>query len=48
MALWCLFDSFIKEASCIDIALKYLLLRATSEEFSKEKTLFDCWNRSWI
>ena len=43
-----MFDSSIREASYINIALEYLLLEANSKKFNKKKVLFDCWNRSWI
>ena len=41
MALWCLLDYFIKKAGYINIALRYLLLKVTSERFSKKKVLLD-------
>ena len=48
MAFWYLFDFSIKEAGCINIALGHSLLEATCDGFSKEKTLFNCLDRSWI
>ena len=47
-APWYQFDSSIREAGCIDVALGHLLLKTTSEGLSKEEVLFDCWDRSWI
>ena len=38
---WCLFDSSIKKANCIDVTLGYSLLEITSEKFSKKETLLD-------
>ena len=41
-----LFNSSIREASYIDIAIGYLLFEVTSNGFSKEETLFDYWDGS--
>ena len=48
IAPWYLFNSFTREAGCINIALGHSSLEATSEEFNKGKVLFDWWNGSWI
>ena len=48
MAPWCLFDSFIREANCINVALKHSASEATCEELNKEEALLDCWDGSWI
>ena len=48
MAFWCLFNSSTKKADCIDVVLGHSSLEATSERFSKEKVLFDYWDKSWI
>ena len=43
-----MFDSSIKEASYINIALAYLLLETTSERLSEEEFLLNCWDRFCI
>ena len=48
MAPWCLFDSSMREASCINVALGHSLSKATSERLSKKEALLDCWDGSWI
>ena len=48
MAPWCLFDFSTREAGCINVALRHLLLEATYEGLSKKEALLDCWDRSWI
>ena len=48
MAPWCLFDSFMRKFDYIDIVLGHSSLEAINERLSKEKALFDCWNKSWI
>ena len=45
---WCLFNSFTREADCIDVALGHSPSEVTYEKLSKEEILFDCWDRSWI
>ena len=46
-ALWCLFNSSTREADCKDIVLGHSPSEATSEEFSKEEALLNCWDGSW-
>ena len=47
-APWCLFNSSMKTSGCIDVALGYSPLAATSERLNEEEALLNCWNRSWI
>ena len=44
-ASWCLFNSSIREAGCIDIILGHSLLEATSEKLNKKEVLLDYWDR---
>ena len=48
MSLLCLFDSFMKEASWIDIVLEHLPSEITNKRPSKVEVLFNCWDRTWI
>ena len=48
MTPWYLFDSSIREAGYIDVALGHLLLEATNKGFSEEKALLNYWDKSWI
>ena len=45
---WYLFNSFTKEIDCIDVVLGHSQSEVTCEGLSKEKALFDYWDRSWI
>ena len=47
-APWCLFNSSMRKADCINVALEYLPLEAINEKLSKEEALLNCWDRSWI
>ena len=48
IALWCLFNSSIRKASCINIILGHLPPKTTSEKLSKEEVLLNYWDGSWI
>ena len=47
-APWCLFNSITKEVGSTNIALRYLLLKATSKKLDKKEVYFDCFDRSYI
>ena len=46
MVFYILFEFSKREVNYINIALKYLLLEATSKNFNKEKVLFKFFIRS--
>ena len=43
-----LFNSRIKEADSINVALKYSLLKVINKKLGEEETLFNCFEESWI
>ena len=47
-AFWCLFDFTTKEVSSTNVALRYLLLEATSKRLGKEKIQFNRFDGSYI
>ena len=47
-AFWCLFDSITREASSTNVALRLLLLEATSKRLGEEEVQFNCFDESYI